>query len=227
MTVSSEDLRIVGYDAFLAPRVPYEIQRIDDDADKVVFAHHQEEDVLQAMIAPSADAANPDSQLALAPNTEIAEHVLAKIVAVPYEPGWRIQTPAYTFAWPKGLKLWSAEASWGFEITRIDGPTDELIYLQGPFPDGALPAPEALVAEGMTEHARGTSAAVLGDASWIEIAYDAEGSAWRQRRYFVAADDDGGQFLVTAQSPAERSAEMFAFADEIVRDVVARTGSKK
>lgn len=212
-------ITIVGYDSEVSPRIPFEVGRLSGDDDRVVFVHHGADAKKQAMIAPSLDADNPGSKLALAPGTEDVGQVLDEIGEWEYQPGWSVQTRYYNFPWPKGLSLFSTvdAVNWVIELTLQGGDRDEMIYMQGPFARSDAPTPEALVGEGMTEVGWGKVDGVGGEGGWIEMSYQVEGVTWKQRRYFVGFGEE--VLLITAQAIDGNDEAIFGTATEIANTI--------
>ena len=128
---------------------------------------------------------------------------------------WRIDLPSYSCTWPAGVKLRVLPNKRNkCEFEFADG-GEGVIFLRGPLRGASeVPAPPDLVAHDQelvaSDMARG--------AMWIEVRYEHEGTAWRQRhQYAVPAPEV--VVLVTAQAPEGTEGPLFESLAEIAKSI--------
>jgi hypothetical protein len=149
------------------------------------------------------------------------EDVTADIAEYPNVPVYAVHTEDVHFPVVDRVKVFSTpeEAGWPFEL-QLDDATDaeEMLHVRGPL-DAPLDLERAMA--GTRVLGGGQVAKQNGSARWSEHVYEASGGAWRQRLYAttVASCQQLGvtfDFVVTAQSPADRADSVFALADRVV-----------
>lgn len=155
-------------------------------------------------------------QLGLGHEVEKAEEVI-QISEGPRAEQWTIETPIFRTVWPAGLDLRYPLAS----KTRFDllGPDDAIVFVQSPVADDPQIL-DTMRAEGQTEVARGKTSA---GHPWIELAYEFQGSKWRQRHY-ARAFSPQTCFVVTAQSLRPAAEGIFRASDDVTNAVNSPAG---
>jgi hypothetical protein len=122
-----------------------------------------------------------------------------------------IEIPVKAFSTPE-------HCAWPFELQLEDtSERDEMVHIQGPFSTSAdlTLSPESM---------RGVAEAQQRDAHigifWREWEYAHDGRPWRQRLYAIELPSTRSpralhHFVVTAQCPSARRAQLFGFADRL------------
>lgn len=180
--------RISGFGWTVLPYAPFQCEQV---AERVLLVQHESK---RARV--SFESGRPEVE------DGASIHDVADLIRGPNHDHWRIETTVFTIRWPTGFALWSSAQAPGFDLL---GPHDTMIYLQGPVLAARVPEPEEMIGAGQT---------VLGhDRDWVELAYDHDGVAWRQKHRVAELEDY--RVLVTAQGPAERFGPADAAAQEM------------
>ena len=134
------------------------------------------------------------------------ESLVFKKESGPQSQQWLIETPRFQCTWPSDFALrYPAASGTMFDLVQ---PDNSLIYVQGPHANDKVDINDVADAT-QTVVARGIS-----PCPWTELAYEAEGSRWKQRYY--AVNYDGSQKLVvTVQAPMAKCDDVFAIATEL------------
>jgi hypothetical protein len=203
---------LVGYGTRVVPKVPFEVGRLSNDADDLVFVHHSSPP-RKVLLAPS----DKGMGMKLGSGTVAAEDVFAVVDEVAKTRGWRLESAGYSVPMLPGLSAWSTKdgTKWTVELTVEGGnDQDEMIYVEGPFAKGGAPELDALVAKDMRVAAKTKES--------VEVTYSVADAAWRQRRQLVRLKPDA-LLLITAQASDARAAKVFALADQLARETKAAT----
>lgn len=188
--------RVSGFGWTVLPYAPFQCEC--PGSAQIVVMH----DSRQARI----DVASGKPILELAPGTE-AVHEVADLLRGPEGDHWRIETSVFTIRWPTGFALWSSAQAPGFDLL---GPDQTMIYLQGPILAARLPALADM-------HAPEQAAVAIGE-NWIELGYEHEGRAWRQRHIVAALDEY--RLVVTGQGPEEHFDAVSSAVQEVAESVL-------
>lgn len=149
------------------------------------------------------------------------EEVTLALDDVPPIPLFVLHTAHFALPVTARVKVFSTpdEAGWPFELQLDDATTvDEMLHVRGP-----LAAAASLSAAQPTMKVLGDGQVAKDDghAHWREWEYVHENAVWRQRLYAVALGSAAHlgiqhHFVVTAQCPADRRKDLFAFSDACV-----------
>ncbi len=90
-----------------------------------------------------------------------------------------------------------------------------LVYVQGPMDNDELPEPDHMIGEGQTEVARDETAG----HTWIELAYDHDDLAWRQRHIIVPFSTKH-TMVVTTQAVADDADKIHTAAHALAQSIV-------
>jgi hypothetical protein len=192
--------RISGFGWSIVPRAPYQAARLPNGTVRVV--HDSPGGRREAAIALTDEGI----RFGLGEGTTDLKEVL-DVQSGPSPDHWRIETAVFTTQWPDGFIVVSEPKPPGFYLR---GPSEGLIYLQGPFPRERLPALTAMAAPGQTIRGHGED--------WVELSYQHDAVAWVQKHRLVAFE--GKALVVTSQTP-ESGAEITTVAAEQVASSLA------
>ena len=222
MSVSEQSYaRIAGHGVALVPQMPFAIGRDGD----FVFVQHGE----RAARVRVVDASLRYVLVGAKALTEVAH-----AVETAYRGAFRIETSAFSCAWPEGFALVSVDRPGPFLFDLVPAPKAEdadpagderpapprgddapWIFFAGPYTLALCPDLDALVADGQTELARET----LSAAESIDVAYEHAGRAFRKRHLrFVTQPgqpEAARAFVITAQGPADAFEGVRAALDEL------------
>ncbi len=190
--------RLNGYGLAVVPRVPYRINREELTNDSIRIEHGG----LMAKILIPQGGGEPELE---------GDVAIIDIEDVDLQSGWVVETTPFSIPWPEGFTLQSGPPGGGppgFDFFAGDG---RLIYPQGPYPAGKVEL-EKLLEPGSTLTLRGT----VGNADFVECAYQAEGRAWKLRHYLLRRESTSEVLVLTAQAPQEHSEKIFLAADRMV-----------
>lgn len=186
--------RFTGFGLVVTPVDPYRVELVVDDPAALALSTTDEEDVRSVVVRGGREAPVAD----LGPNVQALAEVVGGVQRGPDTDEWLIETSVYTIGWPAGFVVASpVDAS--ESAFDLQGPDGALIWLQGPFQQGQLPAVEELAAPGQT--LVGMQSA--GGIDAVELAYQYQGEDWNQRHYLVPFGEVE-LFVVTAQAPAHQ-----------------------
>jgi hypothetical protein len=185
--------RISGFGWTVVPYAPFQCESVADRPRALIVQHES----MGACV--SVESGRPEFELAAG---TASIHDVADVMRGPAGDHWRIETTVFMIRWPAGFAVWSSAKAPGFDLL---GPHDTMIYLQGPVPAERVPPVEQMVAADQTM--------VEAGSDWVEVQYEHEGIAWRQKHRLVPLENY--RMLVTAQGPAEH----FAPADEAARQI--------
>lgn len=205
-------MRVVGYGLSLAPAPDTVFRYVRNSTPFGVVISADPGDPKLPLKQVQVMLSDGDPQVALGEGVGKAEEVV-QVAEGPKTTHWTIETPAFRTVWPVGFNLRYPIAS----KTRFDlvGPENALIFVQGPILNQELPA--SMAVEGQTEVAKGKTAA---GHDWVELAYEIQGSPWRQRHYWHRLGQKNC-FLVSAQSLRAASEKVFQAADEVTEGLIA------
>jgi hypothetical protein len=128
--------------------------------------------------------------------------------------GWRVEVGGvYSIDWDGELVLVSAPDPDQPPFCMFSDMAGSLVYVQGPMPADQIPPREAMRAEDQREVDRGEQ-----PGQWVELAYDHEGVAWRQRHLRLAFGGDHA-VVVTTQAHAESAGRIHAAADRLAATI--------
>lgn len=191
-------VRLNGFGVTVVPRAPFRVAR-EAGSENVRIEHGDR----SATLVVGAAGVEPDV---------LGDGAIVEVDDADYDAAWTLETSAFAFPWPQGFTLQSGptpEQPPGFDLFAGDG---RLIYAQGPFPSGKVNR-DALVEEGAVRTLTGT----IGNAEFIESAWEAEGRRWKLRHYIFSSN--GHVLVFTAQSPVEYAEEVFVAADRLADGV--------
>ena len=198
----------VGYGTRVVPKVPFEVGRLANDDEDLVFVH-QSSPARKVLVAPN----DKGMGMKLAPGTTTPDEVFVQIDQVTRTAGWRLESSGYSIPLLPGLSAWSTKdgTRWTVELT-IEGASeqDEMLYVEGPFANGAAPKLDSLVDKNMKIATKSSES--------LEVTYLVGEALWRQRRRLVSLKT-GAVFLVTAQAPSERAGKVFGVTEQIAREL--------
>ncbi len=197
-------VRISGYGATFMPAAPFQWYQFSEPAGLNAMHLGTDEDGLRSkhqLLIPIRDGI-ADAQVG------DAEHIY-KSTKGPSTQAWQIETPLFTCVWPAMCVRVPAASETYFDLVETD---NSLIYVQGPFS-----AEEFSLDDAAAPDQEKTSSGTV-PCDWVELSYQIAGENWKQRHYQVAFVDDT-ILCVSAQSPVEREAEVFAAADEVARSL--------
>jgi hypothetical protein len=183
-------VRITGHGVDLLPAPPY-VVRIDGDRLELTGLVGDREE--HTMVAAGGDL-DPD---------------LGELTEGAFGP-WRVEVGGvYSIDWDGELVLVSAPEPDRPPFCMFSDLAGSLVYVQGPMPVARVPAREAMRAEDQQVVDRGEE-----PGPWIDLAYDHEGVAWRQRHL---RRDFGAEHavVVTTQARAEAAERIHAAADRL------------
>jgi hypothetical protein len=181
--------RLAGHGWILLPLAPFEFERVPTKPLAVDVSHEGEDGPRNARIDCETDPPIID----LGPATLALAEVL-DVLPGPELDEWYIETSAYVCPWPEGFSFISSGAP-DPAVFYLTGPDRSLVFVQGPFPVGRVPAPDAMVGPGQVLLRKGQTTS----GTWVEIGYTYEGQPWRQWHRVVARGDSA--LVVTAQGP--------------------------
>ena len=156
---------------------------------------------------PGAEHAADGSSLAVIQCGESGE---PQISAGPDAPGWRIETARYGVNWPRGFSVESTGEGDPFAPFLLWGPDRSLIWIQGPILRERLTSLDALIGPGQSVADRDDTPG----RQYIDLDYQEEGAAWRQRHRLLDLDADH-LLVVTAQAPLARAGVLLLAATEV------------
>ena len=156
------------------------------------------------------------------------EPVLESYRAADHPAHWTLVTNDHEIRWPAKFTLRADgemnPRTWPYELA-LDGSRENLLWLQGPLRGKQIPTVEHLVAPGMAIAARGELNGSAGTVRWMEVAYEKEGTKWRQRSYWLPVDSDS-QYLLRAQGTLDVSGVVFSAADVVATTFRPRPGGR-
>ncbi len=137
---------------------------------------------------------------------------------------WSIVTDDHEIRWPMGFTLRVGSdvkaGSWPYEL-GLDGSTENLLFLQGPLTGAQIPPPEYFAAPGMQQVGQGVLKGTVASVRWIELAYQEDGAAWRQRSYYLPVDSES-VYLLRVQGKTDVTGKMFEAADLVATSFTPR-----
>ena len=183
--------RLAGHGSILEPIAPFEVERVPANPRAVDVLHDSKDGPRNARIDCQTDPPIID----LGPATSIISEVTDIKPCLKFDE-WYIETSVYVCPWPEGFSLISS-GSPDPAVFYLTGPERSLIFVQGPFPIGLIPAPDGMVGPGQILLRKGQTTS----GAWVEIGYTYEGQPWRQWHRVVASGDSA--LVVTAQGPVD------------------------
>lgn len=177
----------------MLPYAPFQCEPVADRPRALIVQHESKR------ASVSVASGRPEFELAAG---TASIHDVADVMRGPGHDHWRIETSVFTIRWPAGFAVWSSAKAPGFDLL---GPHDTMVYLQGPVLAERVPPLTQMVAAGQNMVESGND--------WVEVQYEDEGVAWRQKHRLVTLENY--RMLVTAQGPAD----YFALADAAAREV--------
>ena len=181
--------RLAGHGWILLPLAPFEFERVPDNPRAVDVSHAGTDGNRNARIDCETDPPTIDLGPATASLSEVVD-----ILPGPELDEWFIETSVYVCPWPEGFSFISS-GSPDPAVFYLTGSGRSLLFVQGPFPIGRVPAPEGMVGPGQELLSKGQTAC----GPWAEIGYTYEGNPWRQWHRVVTRGDTA--LVVTAQGP--------------------------
>ena len=205
-------VRVSGFGAVVLPvRAPFRVLAPEEAHPALQLSVGTGEEARGAYVRFRDDAVD----LSLAPGTgEVGE--VATFQRGPDLDHWRLDTVLFSVRWPRGLAL----ASPGPEVSSpfdLYGPEGALVFVQGPYPAGQVPAPAALRAPGQVLLRTG----ITNGHAWAEFGYETGEQRWVQRQCPLALSD-GRVLLLSSQAQEAHSEAIGAAVDELVGSFVAR-----
>ena len=179
--------RLAGHGWILLPLAPFEFERVPTNPRAVDVSHIGTEGPRNARIDCQTDPPAIDLGPATLTLSEVAD-----ILPGPELDEWFIETSVYVCPWPEGFSFISS-GSPDPAVFYLMGQDRSLIFVQGPFPIGRVPAPDAMVGPGQVLLRKGQTTS----GTWVEVGYTYEGQPWRQWHRVVARGDSA--LVVTAQ----------------------------
>lgn len=204
--------RLTGFGMTLIPIWPYTFERPEQAPGTVSVTRWEGHTAHTVVITGPAEA--PAIRLT---NAQSADEVV-EVLAGPAEHVWRIETSPFSVEWPEGFAIDSPPAGDDSTPFLLFGPDGSVIYLQGPRGHDRIPPLTQLIAPGQTlvDHRSEPAFEV------VELAYQHDGTAWRQIHHLVALTDTHG-LVITAQSPATHTTQVRQAAELMARSATART----
>lgn len=200
--------RLAGFGHIVLPLAPFRYERLGGRPASLAVSHDSPTGTRAAVV-----------HLGPPPRVELAKAALAleeilDLLPGPDLPAWRVETGAFTCAWPDGYALASMPVPPGFEFV---GPNGEMVFLQGPFDPRRLPPAHEMIADGfrLLEYGRSSW-------QWASFEYAHEGDLWRQMLRVVAFA--GGSVVVTSQAPAALAGAAARAGDEVAASLAAYDG---
>ena len=181
--------RLAGHGWILLPLAPFEFERVPTNPRAVDVSHESEDGPRNVRIDCRTDPPNID----LGPATLTLSEVM-DILPGPELDEWYIETSAYVCPWPEGFAFISSGAP-DPAVFYLTGPERSLLFVQGPFPIGRVPAPDAMVGPGQELLRKGQTTS----GAWVEVGYTYESQPWRQWHRVVTRGN--AALVVTAQGP--------------------------
>lgn len=204
----TSDVSLVGHGVRLRIETGTELGRSPDGGGSLVVAHFDRGTVRNALVS----VREADTTIVGGADGDLAGLSLEPVATA--REAWRIEGSGFSCTWPDGTKLRvlpEGVASWEFELAD-EG--EGLVFLRGPLRGAQVPAPPDLVAPDQEVVASDMTAAAM----WIELRYEHEGQAWRQRhQYAVPAAET--VVLVTAQALEGTEKPLFRAAAEVAASV--------
>ena len=188
-------VRIAGHSLAIVPLLPLRIARVGQHPSSLLMTD-------QTALGPEHVSLTIDEQgyQLAGSSAQTAPERFVEIEVAGYGADWRLETSLYTLGWPQAFTIQLNTEAAQPPLFDLIGPDDALIYLQGPFQPGRLPAREAMTAPGQEVAAMGE----LADYGWVELTYQHQGKPWLQRHY-VVSDLPQRVFVVTMQAPEPAS----------------------
>ena len=204
--------RVAGHGVALVPRTPFAIGRDGD----FVFVQHGDR-------AARIRVADGSLRYVLVGADALAD--VAHAVETAYTGPFRIETSAFSCAWPAGTAIVSVDRPGPFLFDVVPAPTEgergdrgddaAFVFVVGPYSLALCPSVDSLRAEGHEEVER----AELEDRQVMEVAYEHAGARYRKRhlRFVTQAEDAEAAraFVFTAQGPEREFDAMRAALDEM------------
>ncbi len=201
-------VRIVGYGLAIIPIPGVRIAQAPETPGGLRFTP-EDADQPTHLLNPVAAVSEPQSL-----------DGVCKVSPLQSPPEWRLQTSAYSCAWPPSFSLVAAADSQGPSLFDLLGPEDVLLYFQGPFADSALPSPEDMAAPEQTfagvEESQGRQI--------VTLSYRHNGSPWTML-HVLSPWTDGHTMILTAQFPEEQSEPIRHLAEETLTSIRRTDGS--
>ncbi len=197
--------RLFGFGWTLLPLAPFRFERVPGGPCSVVVVRRSAGGVKRA---PLSSGGNNLPDVELGEGTASLEEVLDLCEGSDRD-HWRVETTVFTIRRLAGFALESS-AGPGPPGFHLHGPDATLLYVQGPFPRGRLPAPSAMAGPGQTVRRHGDS--------WVELEYFHEGTPWRQTHWLVGFLQDHA-YVVSVQAPERLSGLAEAAVAEVAESL--------
>ena len=200
--------RLAGHGWILLPLAPFEFERVPTNPRAVDVSHDSADGPRNARI----DCATDPPLIDLGPATSTLAEV-TDVLPGPELDGWYIETSVYVCPWPEGFSFISS-GSPDPAVFYLTGEDRSLLFVQGPFPIGHIPTPEAMVGPGQVLLRKGQTTS----GPWVEVGYTHEGQPWQQWHRVVARGDSA--LVVTAQGPTCQVGLVEAAAIEVAEGLM-------
>ncbi|QDU36710.1 hypothetical protein Mal4_09990 [Maioricimonas rarisocia] len=199
--------RLAGFQLAVIPKAPFRIQHTPDPPDAIDVEYHSPDGRLFACLIP--DSGGYRSKVNQ--QTRSLYDVL-DVDAGPDLDHWRIETSKFTCCWPAGYTICSNNFPQDPSPFDLLGPHREMIYVQQPkrLPD---------VAEMCAPTQKVIRVERTDTSEWIELAYDYDGTPWRQRHEVLTLAGD--RIAVTMQAPEEFADAASAVARDVAQSLAA------
>jgi hypothetical protein len=193
--------RVAGFKLAVIPRAPFRISVAPQPPNAIDVEYRAPSGALFARVIPDDGGYKSKTD----------QYTPSLYDVVDIEPGpdidhWQIESSIFRCDWPSAYTI--ASNNFPSDPAPFDllGPNREMIYIQHP---KNVPAVTEMCAPNQTViHIERSS-----ESEWIELAYDHEGTPWRQRHEVIAFPDR--RIVITMQAPHKFAEQAALVAQEV------------